>query len=122
MKKLTMVALFLILAGTLTACSTGSPTYYSTTGPRSSGPFTSTYVPGLTQPEITFINKTDRPIRVFLSGGSTKSLSVPAMSSRTISVPEGTYSYNISADDLEAMNGMQTFQKEYRYTWTIAVN
>jgi uncharacterized lipoprotein YajG len=99
--------------------STRSSYQLSTQPTRSStSPFQAQHVRGLGQPEVHILNQSGKTINITLTGPESETFSVSPHDTVTKKIKAGSYSYHASAIGVTPASGKETFNTDYRYTWT----
>ena len=89
--------------------------------PQQSGPFVAQYDPSLTIPEVVIRNNCDRSIDLTLTGPVSRSMSIPAHTDSSTTVPVGSYHYRAAAAGATPCSGDQFFNTQQRYVWTFFI-
>lgn len=84
-------------------------------------PFRARYVRGLGPPEVLIKNRSHKSITVSLSGPGEYSFTLPPNDSIKKTVTAGKYSYRASAIGVQGCSGLETFDRDHRYTWTFMI-
>ncbi|MFK7910636.1 MAG: hypothetical protein AB8F34_08535 [Akkermansiaceae bacterium] len=74
------------------------------------------------KPIVTIRNNSYRSIVVGVQGPERRFITVPARSSKTVSLRSGTYKYAAAAKNTRTISGYKSFSVNRRYTWNFGVN
>jgi len=88
---------------------------------RSTSPFRAVRVRGLGPPEVCIRNQSGKTITIRLTGPQSETFDVGPHASVTRTLITGTYSYHASASGVIPSSGEETFNTDYRYTWTFMI-
>ncbi|HUS73859.1 MAG TPA: YajG family lipoprotein [Sedimentisphaerales bacterium] len=107
---------------TLSRSAPTTPKIPTTSFDRSSqSPFQSRYVRGLGPPEVFIKNQSSKNISINLTGPEEYSFILPPNDSIKKTIIAGSYSYRASAIGVQGCSGVETFDKDHRYTWTFMI-
>jgi len=87
----------------------------------STSPFQAQRVRGLGQPEVHIRNQSGKIITINLGGPENETFSVAPHETVTKKLKAGSYSYDASAIGVTPTSGKETFNTDYRYTWTFMI-
>lgn len=74
------------------------------------------------KPLVTIRNNSYKSIMLGLRGPETRFISIPARSSRTVSLTSGSYKYAATAQNTNTISGYKYFGRNSTYTWNFGVN
>jgi hypothetical protein len=100
---------------------TKTATARSTTTSRSRSPFQARYVRNLGPPEVLIKNQSHKSISIDLTGPEEHSFTLSPNDSIKKTITAGTYLYSASAIGVQGCSGKETFNRDYRYTWTFTI-
>lgn len=74
------------------------------------------------QPQVTIKNNSYKDIMVGLRGPETLFVSIPARSSKSISLVSGNYKYAATAANTNTVSGFKFFGSNEHYLWNLSVD
>lgn len=74
------------------------------------------------KPMVVLQNESAKKIQVGLAGPETRSVSIPARSTRSINVLAGDYNYTLSAKNSKTISGTKQFESDRKYDWNFNID
>lgn len=96
-------------------------TTQTTTSKKDNSPFTATYVGGNRPPEVEIFNETDRTLYLDFGQDKLTPYTISTKSSKKFTLTEGIYKFKATAPRVIPLEGQDSFQKGYAYTWRFTI-